>query len=153
MHNTTITQLPPAGSADPNAVVASDNAAGTETQKVTLGQIAALAAYDQSLNTTDNVTFASVALPNGTQITEGSWDNGTGGQNGISIHCYVGYELNWQGGRLCSSPDGGTTYATIWCDSPIQWQGEAGNLTIDATGITFPDGTTQASAPRKFWWF
>lgn len=43
MHETTITQLPAAGSADPNAVVAADNAAGTATQKVTLSQIAQLA--------------------------------------------------------------------------------------------------------------
>lgn len=40
----TITQLPAASSANPSAVVAADNAAGTLTEKVTLQQIAALAA-------------------------------------------------------------------------------------------------------------
>lgn len=43
MANKTISQLPAAGSADPNAVVAADNAAGTLTEKVTLQQIADLA--------------------------------------------------------------------------------------------------------------
>lgn len=45
----TITQLPPAASVNPNAVVAADNAAATATEKVTLGQIVALAAV-QSVN-------------------------------------------------------------------------------------------------------
>ena len=56
---TTITQLPAASSASSNAVVAADNAAGTVTEKVTIGQIAALAgtptvvalSYASTLNT------------------------------------------------------------------------------------------------------
>ena len=55
----TITQLPAAASANASAVVAADNAAGTLTEKVTLGQIAALAggptvvalSYAATLNT------------------------------------------------------------------------------------------------------
>jgi hypothetical protein len=43
MPDTTISSLPAAASAAANAVVAADNAAGTLTEKVTLGQIAALA--------------------------------------------------------------------------------------------------------------
>jgi hypothetical protein len=43
MPDTTITSLPAAASANASAVVAADNAAGTLTEKVTLGQIAALA--------------------------------------------------------------------------------------------------------------
>lgn len=39
MHNKTITQLPAAASADPNAVVAADNAAGTATEKVAIQKI------------------------------------------------------------------------------------------------------------------
>lgn len=42
MPNTTISQLPSAASAEPNAVVAADNALGTATQKVTLAQIKAM---------------------------------------------------------------------------------------------------------------
>lgn len=104
------------------------------------------ALFDQNLNTTDAVTFDTVSLPNGTKITEGSWDNGTGGQNGISLHCTVGYELNWQGGHIQSTSDGGTSAATIWCDSPILWQGESGGITVESTGITFPDGSQQRIA-------
>lgn len=44
MPNKTISQLPAAASAESLAVVAADNAAATVTQKVTLGQIASLAA-------------------------------------------------------------------------------------------------------------
>jgi hypothetical protein len=55
----TITQLPAASSAATAAVVAADNAAGTTTEKVTLGQIASLAktptvvalTYASTLNT------------------------------------------------------------------------------------------------------
>lgn len=45
----TISQLPSAASANSSAVVAADNAAGTATEKVTLGQIAALAFSDAPL--------------------------------------------------------------------------------------------------------
>ena len=118
MPNKTITQLPAAASADANAVIAADNAAGTLTEKVTLGAIAALAA-NQSLNTTDNVTFNSITLPNATQIVVGSFDNSTGGVNGLSLICAVGYELNWQGGRLKNVYNNATQI--IHVDSPIQF--------------------------------
>jgi hypothetical protein len=36
----------------------------------------------------------------GQNIDVGSFDNGTGGSNGISLNCAVNYELNWQGGFL-----------------------------------------------------
>ena len=59
MPDTTITSLPAAASAVSGAVVAADNAGGTLTEKVTLGQIAALAGapavvaltYASTLNT------------------------------------------------------------------------------------------------------
>ena len=118
MPNKTITQLPAAASADANAVIAADNAAGTLTEKVTLGAIAALAA-NQSLNTTDSVTFNSITLPNATQIVVGSFDNSTGGVNGLSLICAVGYELNWQGGRLKNVYNNATQIINV--DSPIQF--------------------------------
>jgi hypothetical protein len=79
----TITQLAAAASANASAVVAADNAAGTLTEKVTLGQIAALAGvptvvaltYGATLNTdaaaggifdvtlTGNVTLANPTNP------------------------------------------------------------------------------------------
>ena len=127
----------PAGTASSTAIVAATNAAGTTTEKVTLGDIAALAA-NQSLDTTDNVQFNSLTLPNYTQIVVGSFDNSTGGANGLGLICAVGYELNWQGGRL-KSVYGGTTQ-TIYVDSP---------LTLSASGLTFSDGTSLATDPRK----
>jgi len=36
----------------------------------------------------------------GQNIARGTFDNGTGGDNGVSLNCAVGYELNWQGGKL-----------------------------------------------------
>lgn len=91
-------------------------------------------------------TSGNISLSNGTTLALGTFDNGTGGQNGISLNCYVGYELNWQGGHLKSSPDGGITTSNIWCDSPIEFQGSGvDNMQIDSGGITYPDGTTQSS--------
>jgi hypothetical protein len=83
-----------------------------------------------------------LTLPNATQLVVGSFDNSTGGANGISLICAVGYELNWQGGRLRNvqlSGDG--TPQTIFSDSPIEFTGEEGNVTITGDGIIFPDGT------------
>lgn len=152
MANKTITQLPAAASADPNAVVAADNAAGTLTEKVTLQQIADLAGgggnpFDQTLNTADNVQFAQVMLSNGTTLAVGTFDNMMGGSNGISLNCLVGYELNWQAGHLMCTADGGVTASPILCDSAIEFPGAGvANMQIDAVGITFPDGTTQTTA-------
>lgn len=162
MPNKTISQLPAVEAAEENAVIACDNAAGTTTQKVTIGQIVALAGsgnpFDQDLNTDDAVQFASasfiapapegetvpgivinsteVAFPNGTKLTEGSFDNGTGGSNGVSLYCAVGYELNWQGGRLACTTDGGATATGFVIDSAIQCM----------EGITFGDSTEQTTA-------
>lgn len=236
MPNTTITDLPAAGSADPNAVVAADNSAGTLTEKVTLQQIADLASgslpngyydgdvltwdgtasawvaqqpftlspgsnsgdvltwdgvnqmwasaapynplpspananngdvltydasseqwyaaapsggnpFDQTLNTSDAVTFLSVSMDNGSSLSEGSFDNSTGGANGISLNCAVGYELNWQGGRLRCTTDGGVTTSNILSDSAIEFPGAGqDNMQIDSVAITFPDGSAQTTA-------
>ena len=67
----------------------------------------------------------------GQNISVGSFDNSTGGANGIALVCAVGYELNWQGGHL-SNTYSSTNYA-ILCDS---------SLTLAAgKQITFGDGT------------
>lgn len=78
----------------------------------------------------------NILLNNGTSVATGTFDNGTSGQNGVSLNCAVGYELNWQGGHLKSTNNNGTTASTIYIDSPIQV----------ASGITFSDGSTQTSA-------
>ena len=167
MADTTIGQLPAASSADSNAVVAADNAAGTLTEKVTLGQIAALAGYDQSLNTTDIVTFNSITLSgdaeaessgltldNGTQVTAGSFDTEMGGVGGVSLVCAVGYQLNWQASHLRNVFINDTTGTPlpIYCDSPIEFPGEGeDNVEINADGIKFADGTTLTTADDPRW--
>lgn len=62
----TITQLPVAATVTPNAVLAADNAAGTATEKVTIGQIIALAPVQSVANKTGAVaiTAADVGLGN-----------------------------------------------------------------------------------------
>jgi len=105
--------------------------------------------FDQDLNTTDSVTFDAVMLPNGTQLAVGSFDNMTGGNNGIGLHCYVGYELNWQGGHLRSVQIGDTsgTPQTIIVDSALEFPGPGtANTTLNAEGLTFSDGTQQITA-------
>jgi hypothetical protein len=143
MPDVKISQLP-AGTANASAVVPATNAAGTTTEKITLESIVGLIA-DQSLFMADSVTFNSVTLPNYTQVVVGSFDNSTGGQSGLSLICAVGYELNWQGGRLKNVYNNATQ--TIFIDSPIEFPGVgADNVSVDSVGITFADGTTLTTA-------
>jgi hypothetical protein len=102
--------------------------------------------YDQSLNTTDDVTFNSITLPNYTQVVVGSFDNTTGGANGLSLICAVGYELNWQGGRLKNVYNNLTQ--TIHVDSPIQFH--AGVLPKIVALTYAATVTTDASAGEIF---
>lgn len=62
---------------------------------------------------------SKLIFPNATTIAQGTFDNNTGGSNGISLNCAVGYELNWQGGRLKSTYDNGLTASPIYVDSPM----------------------------------
>lgn len=88
----------------------------------------------------------SLIFPNGTTVAVGTFDNGLGGNDGISLNCWVGYELNWQAGHLKSTADNGVTAETIHFDSPIDFPGSGvSDLTINASGITFPDGSIQRS--------
>lgn len=96
--------------------------------------------FDQTLNTTDAVQFLAVNFSNATSLAKGTFDNGLGGSNGISLNCAVGYELNWQAGRLCSTPDGGATKADIYLNSNLNFDNDA------SKGIRFGDGTLQTTA-------
>jgi len=60
------------------------------------------------------IVFDAVGLQN---IAKGTFDNSTGGYNGISLTCAVGYELNWQGGHLGNWYSG--AYNLITIDSPV----------------------------------
>lgn len=88
---------------------------------------------------------ASVYFSNGTSLAVGTFDS-HGGAKGISLVCAVGYELNWQAGYLrCVNSDGSTQ--NILVESPLEFPGEgAANVQIDATGMTFADGTQQTTA-------
>ena len=73
----------------------------------------------------------------GQNIAKGTFDNGSSGAyQGISLTCAVGYELNWQGGRLTNWYSGSAQQ--IFFDSPI-------NI-ASAGGITFSDSTSQTTA-------
>lgn len=88
----------------------------------------------------------SLSFPNGTSLAVGSFEANSG-YGGISLNCAVGVELNWQAGHLKATTDAGVTAAAILCDSPIEFPGEgADNVAIDATGLTFADGSTQTTA-------
>ena len=86
---------------------------------------------------TGAITFDAVGLQN---ITKGTFDNSTGGYNGIGLICAVGYELNWQGGHLGNWYSG--AFQPIILDSPL-------NIT-DAGGITFSDASVQTTAAVPF---
>ena len=96
-----------------------------------------------------NIAANGLILPNAASVTEGDFDNGTGGANGISLNCSLGYELNWQGGRLRAATIGtGGTPIPLVLDSDLTI-GEttfhqdgsasfaAGILTFGSTGPIF----------------
>lgn len=64
---------------------------------------------------TGAITFDATGLQN---INKGTFDNSTGGYNGISLTCAVGYELNWQGGHLGNWYSG--SFQPIHLDSLLQ---------------------------------
>jgi hypothetical protein len=87
---------------------------------------------------TGAITFDAVGLQN---INKGTFDNGAGGTyNGISLTCAVGYELNWQGGRLANRYSGANYLLLI--DSPLK--------ITDAGGLTFSDNTVQTTAATTY---
>ena len=95
---------------------------------------------------TGAITFDAVGLQN---INKGTFDNGSAGAyNGISLICAVGYELNWQGGRLTNWYSGSAT--AIICDSGIDIQSAAGLTLGNSAGITFTDSSVQTTAAVSF---
>lgn len=59
----------------------------------------------------------------GQNISQGSFNNGTGGNNGISLNCAIGYELNWQGGHLSNNSSG--SFYPVLIDSGITVNGQS----------------------------
>ena len=86
---------------------------------------------------TVNPYTQSIAFANGTFLQKGTFDNGFGGAQGISMVCAVAYELNWQAGHLSSTTNNGTTPAPIQLDSTLQFNGS--NLITDSNTTTVVD--------------
>lgn len=63
-------------------------------------------------------------------IGKGSFDNGTGGDKGISTYCAVGYELNFQGGQLSNSYN--NTYAPLKLNSDLTFSASGATISADA---------------------
>jgi hypothetical protein len=59
----------------------------------------------------------------GQNISQGTFDNGTGGDSGISLNCAIGYELNWQGGHLTASYNSGANFVPLQVDSGLKVSG------------------------------
>jgi len=103
-----------------------------------------------SINPNNSILFGI----GGQNISQGTFDNGTGGDKGISLNCAVGYELNWQGGHLSSSYNSGATRYPIVIDSNFQINGLAGNgvgvVGVDNSGLlSFSSGVSVDTA--NFW--
>jgi len=103
-----------------------------------------------SINPNNSIFFGT----GGQNISQGTFDNGTGGDKGVSLNCAVGYELNWQGGRLSSSYNSGATRYPIQIDSNFQINGLAGNgsgvVGVDNNGLlSFSSGVSVDTA--NFW--
>ena len=84
----------------------------------------------QTNNGTKNWTFdtdgdlsipGNILLNNGTSVAVGTYDSGYAGNKGVSLNCAVGYELNWQAGRLKSTSNNGADVASIYIDSPVTY--------------------------------
>lgn len=73
----------------------------------------------------------------GQNISQGTFDNGTSGNRGISLNCAIGYELNWQGGHLSSSYNNGANYIPVLIDSGLHVNGDGVNPTavFEANGV------------------
>jgi hypothetical protein len=120
------------------------------TKKISLSQIAAVVGgggnpFDQNLNTTNFPTFSGINLPNSATLSQGTYDNGLGGNSGISLNCVVGYELNWQAGRMKNTYNNGATTYPIYIDSPITYF-----PTVVSLGSGLSNFATDASAGEIF---
>ena len=122
-----------AATADDLVVIVDDPSGSPVTKKLTIAELATAVAGDKLPLAGGTMTGAIVFGAGSQNINVGSFDNSTGGSNGISLVCAVGYELNWQGGHLSSSTNAGVTNYAILCDS---------SLTLGAgKRLTFGDAT------------
>ena len=77
---------------------------------------------DWTFNENGHISIpGDIMLDNDTSVAVGTYDNGYSGNKGISLNCAVGYELNWQAGRLKSTSGSGEVASSIYIDSPITY--------------------------------
>jgi hypothetical protein len=67
----------------------------------------------------------------GQNIAQGTFDNSTGGDQGVSLTCAIGYELNWQGGHLSNWTG---SYQPILLDSNLQFSNS--NIITDNSAVS-----------------
>lgn len=87
-----------------------------------------------SLDDISNITSQRIIFGSNSNlqsIGRGTFDNGTSGNNGVSLFCSVGYELNWQGGHLSNWFN--SLYVPILIDSIIT---ESSNLSSNYTSLS-----------------
>lgn len=75
----------------------------------------------------------ALVFPNSSTVAVGTYDNGTSGNGGISLNCTLGYELNWQGGRLKSTYNNGANTNPIYIDSSITYTPTVVSLSFNTT--------------------
>ena len=100
-------------------VFTSDSAGYGSWQYDTVGSGLYLPLAGGTMDSGSHIYFG-IGLQN---ISQGTFDNSTGGNRGISLNCAVGYELNWQGGHLSSSYNNGTTFYPVVIDSGLSVSG------------------------------
>jgi len=64
---------------------------------------------------------AAIAFPNGSRLVQGTTDQFTGGNKGISLRCSLDYELNYQAGRLTNYEQDGSTVKILPLGSPLSF--------------------------------
>ncbi len=98
---------------------------------------------------TGNIVFDSTG---GQYIGKGTYDTARGGSYGLSLMCSVGYEINWQAGWISAYEQSGGTQRPVYFDGAAGttvrvWDDvEDEGVEVTATGITFPDSSTQTTA-------
>jgi len=88
---------------------------------------------DWTFNENSNLEIpGDILLNNGASVAVGTYDNGFSGNNGISLNCAIGLELNWQAGHLKSTHSDGTV-SPIYIDSPITYSPTVVSLNYNPT--------------------
>jgi len=80
---------------------------------------------------------AAISFQNGSRLVQGTTDQFTGGNKGISLRCSLDYELNYQAGRLTNYEQDGSTVRTLPLGSPLSFL--SGSNILDSSNINSID--------------